>query len=102
MAAVRKAPLRAVAKDERPPAPVKPKTITQAAADGTTRELLVAMRDRVALDVESKNTAARDLSSLTKRLMELVHDIEALDARSEQEATKRDDAQDEAFDASAI
>jgi hypothetical protein len=102
MAAVRKAPLRAVAKGERPPAPVKPKTITQAASDGTTRELLVAMRDRVALDVESKNTAARDLSSLTKRLMELVHDIEALDARSEQEATKRDDAQDEAFDASAI
>jgi hypothetical protein len=102
MATVRKAPLRAVAKGEKAPVPVVEKTVTQAAADGSTRELLVAMRDRVALDVENKNTAARDLSSLTKRLMELVRDIEAIDARAEQEATKRDDAQDEVFDASAI
>ena len=102
MAAVRKAPLRAVARGERTPAASKPKTITQAADGGTTRELLVAMRTRIAKAVEDANTPARDLAALSKRLIEVVRDVEAIDARSEQEATKRDDAQDEAFDASAI
>ena len=102
MAAPRKAPLRAVAKGEKPPAPVIPKTISQAADTGTTRELMVAMRTRIASAVEDANTPARDLAALSKRLIEVVHDIEAIDARELQEATKRDDAQDEAFDASAI
>jgi len=95
-------PLRAVAPDEKAPAPVAPKTITQAADCGTTRELLVAMRARIAKAVEDANTPARDLAALTKRLVEVVRDIEAIDAREAQEATKRADATDEAFDASAI
>jgi len=102
MAAVRRSPLRAVAEGEIPPVPDPPKTITQAAEHGTTRELMVAMRARIAKAVENENTPARDLAALSKRLIEVVHDIEALDARAEQEATKRDDARDEAFDASAI
>jgi hypothetical protein len=81
---------------------VKPKTITQAAAGGSTRELMAAMRTRIAKAVEDENTPARDLAALSKRLIEVVHDIEALDARAEQEAGKRDDVGDEAFDASAV
>ena len=72
--------LRAVAPTERAPKRA-PKTVTQAAANGTQRELLVALRDRVAKDVENPNTAARDLAALTRRLMEISRDIEALDAR---------------------
>lgn len=93
--------LRAVSADETAP-PAKPKSITEAADNGSTRELLVAMRARIAKAVEDPNTPARDLAALTKRLVEVVRDIEAIDARDEQEATKRDDARDEAFDASAI
>lgn len=92
-------PLRAVSEDELAPTP---KTITQAAADGTTRELLVAMRARIAKAVEDANTPARDLAALTKRLVEVVRDIEAIDARERQEATKRADATDGPFNASAI
>lgn len=83
--AVRKPSLRAVAADEVAP-DVRAKTVTEAAATGSTRDLLVTMRDRVAKDVENANTPARDLAALTKRLMEIVRDIEAIDARSEQEA----------------
>jgi len=101
MASTRK-PLRAVSPDEKPPAPAKPKTVTEAAADGSTRELLVAMRARIAKAVEDPNTPARDLAALTKRLVEVVRDIEAIDARDEQEATKRGDVGDGAFDAAAI
>ncbi len=79
----RKTALRAVTADE--PVPT-PKTVTQAAEKGTTRELLVAMRARIAKAVEDPNTPARDLAALTKRLVEVVRDIEAIDARSEETA----------------
>ena len=91
--------LRAVGKDELPP---HVKTVTEAAAGGTTRELLTATRDRIALAVEDKNTAARDLASLTKRLMEVVRDIEAIDARDNQEAGEHVEVSDGEFDASAV
>ena len=97
----RKSPLRAVAPDEKP-VKVAPKTVTEAAADGTTRELLVAMRTRIARAVEDLNTPARELASLTKRLTEVVRDIEAIDAREEQEAKSSGEVTDAAFDYDAI
>jgi hypothetical protein len=94
--------LRAVPPGEKPPVKVAPKTVTQAASSGTTRELLVAMRDRTALAVENQNTAARDLASLTKRLMEIVRDIEAIDAREADDANAGAPVEDGTFDASAV
>lgn len=79
----------------------RPKSVTQAADAGTTRELLVAMRTRIAKAVENENTPARDLAALTKRLIEVQRDIEAWDAR-ELEEGERGVVADEAFDASAI
>ena len=95
-------PLRAVSEGEKAPAPQSPKTVTQAAKDGTTRELLVAMRDRTAKAVEDPNTAARDLAALTKRLMEIVRDIEAIDARALEEGDSGVSVEDGEFDASAV
>lgn len=90
--------LRAVEKDER----AVPKTVTEAAKFGTTRELLVATRDRIAQAVEAPNTAARDLAALTKRLMETQREIEAIDARNAQEADEDVEVSDGEFDASAV
>lgn len=98
----RKTSLRAVGDDEAPPPPVKPKSVSQAADNGTTRELLVAMRTRIAKAVEDANTPARDLAALTKRLVEVVRDIEAIDAREGQEAQHADPVADETFDASSL
>ena len=97
----RRAPLKAVKATDRP-VPAKPKTITQAANEGTERELLVAMRQRIAKAVESELTSPRDLAALSKRLMEIVREIETLDARSEQEGGESDRPADVPFDASAI
>lgn len=92
--------LRAVTPEDRPE---RPKSITEAADTGTTRELLVAMRARIAKAVEDPNTPARDLAALTKRLVEVVRDIEAIDARDEQDgATGADEVEDGSFDASAV
>ena len=93
-------PLRAVAPGEKS-TPARLKTIIEAAADGSTRELLVAMRARIAQAVQDENTAARDLAALSKRLVELVRDIEAIDAR-EEIGPHGNDVVDEAFDASAV
>lgn len=90
--------LRAVTTAEKAP----PKTITQAASKGSHRELLEAMRDRVATAVEDANCPPRDLASLSRRLMEIAKDIEALDAQEEQEAAQGDPARDERFDAEAL
>ena len=82
----------------------KPKSVTEAADDGSTRELLVAMRARIAKAVEDPNTPARDLAALTKRLVEVVRDIEAIDARQVQDAERAasKSVRDERFDPEAI
>ena len=101
--AARRTPLRAVRPDEPAPVCAKPKSVTEAADSGTTRELLVAMRARIAKAVEDTNTPARDLAALTKRLVEVVRDIEAIDARAEDDRREESaDVADGAFDASAV
>lgn len=94
--------LRTVRPGETAP-PRAPKTVSEAASNGTTRELLVAMRARIAKAVEDPNTPARDLAALTKRLVEVVRDIEAIDARAEhEEADRASGVEDGRFDASAV
>lgn len=96
------APLRAVKPGEKPTTS-KPKTVTQAAAGGSARELLVAMRDRIAVAVEDPTTPARDLAALTKRLSDVALSIAAIDAANEQEATAdADEVEDGDFDAASV
>lgn len=95
--------LRAVTEGEVKAVDAKPKTVTQAADKGSHRELLVAMRDRVAKAVEDPNTPARDLAALTRRLLEIAREIEAIDSRAGGddigEAASTPDAE---FDAEAL
>jgi hypothetical protein len=100
--AARKSPLR-VAKPGEKAVPSKPKTITEAATGGTHRELLAAMRDRIAVAVEDPNTPARDLAALTKRLADVAREITHLDAKADQEGESHGGVvEDGDFDASAV
>ena len=76
----RKPPLRAVAAGEKRAAPKKPMTVKAAADSGVRRNLLVAMRSRIALDIDDQDTPARDLAALSRRLLEIVKEIESIDA----------------------
>ncbi len=76
--------LRTVDADERPDPPRK-MSVTEAARSGTPRELLVAMRDRIAIDVEAPNTPSRDLAALSRRLIEITKEIDAIDVRLREE-----------------
>lgn len=94
------AKLRAVGADE-VPEPTVQKSVTAAAAAGSRRELLVSVRDRVAIAVEDASTPARDLAALTRRLMEIARDIEAIDVKESGESQSAE-VTDEDFDAEAI
>jgi len=96
-------PLRAVAPGEKAPQR-RLKTITQAAADGNQKELLVALRARVARTVEDPNCPPRDLAALSRRLQEINRDIEAIEAREKQEAAEdaHGNRPDDAWDAEAL
>ena len=76
--------------------------VADAAQSGDHRALLVAMRDRIAVEVGSSKCPPRDLASLTKRLSDIAKEIEAIDLRAKEEAEDAEDAEDEPFDAAAI
>jgi hypothetical protein len=55
----------------------------KAAADtGSRRTLLVALRDRISLDIDA-GVPPRDLASLSLRLLVIAQEIEAIDALEE-------------------
>lgn len=99
MAARRTAHLRD-ATNEKPK--IKPPRNIVEAADGTARELLVAMRNRIAKTLDEPNCPARDQASLSRRLLEIRKEIEAIDAAAKQEAEESGVVEDEAFDAEAL
>lgn len=79
------------------------RTVADAAANGTTRDLLVSMRNRIAEQVDKAETPARDLAALTKRLADVVKEIEAIDAREDQEADNdASEVEDGDFDATTV
>ena len=96
-----KARLRAVAPDEKPPA--KPRTVDEAARNGSHRDLLVAMRDRIAKAVSDPDCPPRDLAALTRRLQDIAKEIEQIDLRAKEEAEElADETADAIWDAEAL
>ena len=61
-------------------------SVAEAARSGSRRALMVAIRDRIAEAVTSSDCPPRDLASLTKRLQDTANEIEAIDARSAEDA----------------
>lgn len=77
-------------------------TVAEAAATGTHRDLLVAMRDRIARTVADPGCPPRDLASLSRRLQDVAKEIEALDLRAKEEAAEDGVVPDERLDAAAF
>lgn len=91
--------LRTAQPDERPKAK---KSVAEAAAGGDHRELLVAMRERIAKTVSAPNCPPRDLAALTRRLQDIAKEIEAIDLRAKQEGEEDAGGDPEAWDEEAI
>jgi hypothetical protein len=78
------------------------KTVAKAAATGDRRELLVALRERIATTVSDPECPPRDLSSLTRRLQEIAKEIEQLDIAESETRSVIARTDDERWDATAI
>lgn len=78
-------PLRSVKPGEQ--SEPKKLTVSQAAATGDHRALLVAMRERIAKTVSDPDCPPRDLASLTRRLQDIAKEIEAIDLRAKEEGS---------------
>ncbi len=98
MTAVKK--LRAVEPGERAK---KKLSVSEAAATGDHRALLVAMRERIAKTVADPDCPPRDLAALTRRLQDISKEIESIDLRLREEgADAADVAEDEEWSAEAL
>lgn len=93
----RKPALRAVTPDETPEK-TDPKTILEAAQDGSRLEELKAMRLRLAKALDDPNTPARDLSSLSRRQLEIGKEIEAILIADDEDHSVVVDTEDDAWD----
>lgn len=96
--------LRAVNPGESAPKrrPAVSKSVAQAAAGGNHRELLVAMRERIARTVSDPDCPPRDLAALTRRLQDIAKEIEVIDLRAKQESAEDGEVTDNAWDDAAI
>ena len=72
-------------------------SVSVAAQSGDERELLCALRDAIAYALD-EGVPARDLASLSKRLMEIRQEISAVDSRREEEGGGVVDTPDEEWD----
>lgn len=95
--------LRAVGADEKAAAG-KPKTVAQAAKSDDPRELLVAMRDRIAETVTDPQCPPRELGVLTKRLQDIARDLAVLNALADERGkqSESDGAGSDTYDPSAV
>jgi hypothetical protein len=90
--------LRAVAPNEVAP---RRKSVADAARSGDRRELLVAMRDRIAKTISDPDCPPRDLASLTRRLQDIAREIDQLDISVGPESVIAE-TDDESFDAASV
>lgn len=93
----RKPNLRAVAPDEKP-THEKPRSILEAAEEGSRLEELRAMRRRLARALDDPNTQARDLAALSRRQLEIGKEIEAIEIAEDEDHSVVVNTDDEAWD----
>ena len=90
--------LHVVADDEKPvPKRKRAASVADAVENGGQREQLVAMRSRIARAVDEPNIRGADLAALSRRLLEVVREIEAIDAREAEDAAESAATADESW-----
>lgn len=94
--------LRAVAPGETQPVKKPPMTVVGAAADGSERDLLVAVQARVARAMDDPNVPGAALAALSRQLQDVAEKLKALDAREAEELRDADASPDEVWSEEAI
>jgi len=83
---VQQRPSLNVVKNSAPSRTGRPATVRAAAEGGNRRELLTALRSRIAMGIDNPDTPAQALAALSLRLLDIARELELLAA-----AEKADD-----------
>lgn len=81
--------LRAVKDGEMPQEASRPRSVAVAARSGSKLNTLLALRDRIAKEIQNPDCPAREIASLSKRLMEVMGEIETVEAQDREREAKR-------------
>lgn len=79
----------------------EPKTISEALT-GSSRDVLAAMRKALAKKLDDGEVSSNAIASAYKELRELDRLIRSIDARTQEDGGVGDEAEDAAFDSSAV
>lgn len=96
----RKPSLRAVKPGETPPVAVRPLTLAEAVEAGDYLQILLAQRRDIVVSLPDEKGPAK--AAMHRQLSILSKEIEALEARAEEEAEDVEASGDEEWDAEAI
>lgn len=94
-----KTALKVVKTDTRKTKKKAPNTVTYAVQHGTQKDILVAMRDRIAKAIDDPATPAREFASLTKRLMDINKELAQMEAAEKEQEAFEHDTSDEEWEA---
>lgn len=71
----------------------RPRKVSTAARDGTRRDTLIALRNRLAKQIDACDSG-RDLAALSKRLMDVMAEIDSMPDPDEKGASPIDNARE--------
>lgn len=87
---VERAVLEVINSDD--PRRVPSRSVIAAVVEGSAKDLLVAMRARLAVTFDDEETPARDLAAISRRMLELDDRIRAIEL-AEEETEREQDAE---------
>lgn len=96
--AAKRPPLRSVAPNEKR-TPAKKRTVSEAASEGSLKDELIAMRDRIAKAVDDPTCSPRDLAPLCRQLIGIGKELEAIAVAEAEEAGGATETPDEDWSA---
>lgn len=94
------ASLRVVSEADEPRRKSAPSTVAQAVKDGSSKDVLMTLRARIAQTIDDPGTPPRDLAALSRRLVDIDKELRSMDvAEREEEVQGGEAAGDEEWEA---
>lgn len=82
------ASLRVVSEKDEPHRKPAPSTVAQAVKDGSSKDVLMTLRARIAQTIDDPGTPPRDLAALSRRLVDIDKELRSMDVAEREEVVQ--------------
>lgn len=86
------ASLRVVSEADEPRRKSAPSTVAQAVKDGSSKDVLMTLRARIAQTIDDPGTPPRDLAALSRRLVDIDKELRSMDVAEREEVIQGGEA----------